>query len=188
MIFFFTPDSYGDMVQFYRLTKQPVSLVRSKEERLISHSMCTLRDDSYFEFDESEENIRIRKEIDQTFGHSLVHKIPAIQSVESIRFIGFCYDYAFGAIFKTYSPPSFMPILPDNDWIEGYFTVTIEPKEGDLVCYYDTLFTHPVHYGVYVFPNLVESKWGQGFVYKHPPFCVGGLYGNYIKYYHLKSV
>lgn len=186
---FFVPDHYGDVVQFYHLKNQPDSLVASKEGNFQPDSMSTLRDDLYFEFTKTDKNIKLREGIDKTFGRSLVSKIPAIRLLEYIEFIGVCYDYAFGAIFKTYTRPDFMPVLPGNDWIEKYFTVTTEPKKGDLVCYYkDYFLNHPVHYGIYDSPNLVESKWGQGPVFKHPPFYVGSLYGNFIRYYRLKAV
>ncbi len=184
---FFTPDYYGDIVQFYRLKKQPDSITTLKEELLASYSTHTIRDNGYFEFNKTEENIRIRKEIEQASGQNLIKKIPQIRLVAHINFMGVCYDYAFGVIFRTYYSPRFMPRLPGNDWIEKYFSVTTEPQKGDLVCYYKDSLVLPVHYGVYDSLHVVESKWGAQPVYKHPPFYVENLYGNFIRYYRLKS-
>ena len=156
---FFTPDHYGDIAQFYRPKKQRDPVVSSKEGLLIPPSMSTIGNDAYFGFNEAEENMRIRKEIDPLSGRALVKQFPQIQLIEYIKFTGYCYDYAFGKIFNTYRPPHFMPIMPSHDWIENYFTVTTEPLKGDLVCYYKTS-SYPVHYGIYDSPNLVESKWG----------------------------
>ncbi len=43
------------------------------------------------------------------------------------------------------------------------------------------------HYGIYVAPDLIESKWGLGAVYRHPPFYVDSDYGDTLIYYRLKA-
>lgn len=182
---FFTPDYYGDVVYFYRLKTQQDAQLSLQKGRITSPSFHNLRPDLYFEFERTTESIKVRDEISEIFGRALVLKMPAIEQIGYINFTGLCYDYAFGIIFRTFSPPSFMPIRPDNHWIEQYFTITTDPKKGDLVCYYGDSLEKPVHYGVYDSPNLVESKWGKEPVHKHPPFYVTYSYGDIIRYYRL---
>ncbi|MBA3813429.1 MAG: hypothetical protein H0X26_02905 [Alphaproteobacteria bacterium] len=183
---FFSPDYYGDLAQFYRLKPQPYTIDTVKEDIFT----FTMRDDLYVEFDASEENKRIREELDNCDHPE--SKYPAeIQRMNYIKFFGKCYMYAFGAIFKTSDYKDHYPNLqgvecPNNERIEEYFTATREPKKGDLVCYYKQL-GWPAHYGVYDSLGFVESKWGNEPVYKHPLFYVDTRYGNYIRFYRLNS-
>jgi hypothetical protein len=183
---FFVPDFIGDSAKFYRLKKQ-APLVSLKADPNKPTSPMFAIEDSHFCFKRTEENAHIRQEIDNTFGLMLSKKFPQIKKMEHIRFFGVCYHYAFGKILKTYSIPSNTPIQEEmKDYLlNKYFVVTTEPSEGDLAVYYQIL-GYPIHYGIYKEEGIIESKWGSGAVYQHPPFYVPNEYGDILVYYKIK--
>ena len=111
----------------------------------------------------------------------------ALKLLENIKFIGDCRTYAFGKILKTYIAPQGTLIREGNndDVFKKYFAVTTEPQVGDLAAYYQ-LPRWPLHYGICCSKGLIESKWGAGPIYRHPPFYVPNEYGDYIIYYRLR--
>lgn len=179
---FFVPRFSGDEALFYRLKKAPVltdfqisPLMRVMYEPV---NYTTLVDSVVFI--ESEANVNLRNKINQ----NLFCLFPKIQLLEYIKFVGVCYNYAFGKFFNTYSSPCANSILALNNTIlVKYFDVTLEPQTGDLVIYYDN--NRPVHYGIYI-DNLIESKWGWDVVHRHPYFDVPIRYGNQIRFLKLK--
>ncbi len=101
-------------------------------------------------------------------------------------FLGVCSDYAFGKIAGTYSTPA--KVDSDNHGcmlehiVKPHFSITTSPTKGDLVAYF-TYAESPVHWGVYMGSNYVESKWGKDYVYQHPIFYVDDGSGNYVRFY-----
>lgn len=160
------------------------------------HSMYIIRENGYCEFNPTVENKSIRDKIDQAFENNSEIGINEIKIIDK-DYCGVCFFYAFEKIFNLhFGIENGVSLydggnMPGNDWIEKYFSVITEPKKGDLVCYYDyrtfTGLEYPVHYGIYDSNDLVSSKWGKEYVYRHPPFYVGKSYGNFIRYYRLKS-
>ena len=142
-----------------------------------------------FCFESSKENIAIREIIDDTlYPALLVQKLPEIQ-VTDIRFLGQCSMYALAEILPKYEPKlahesQICGRQKDSEFLGRYFTlVDREPMPGDLAVY--SLNGARKHFGIYRAQGLIESKWGQGRVYRHPPFHVGREYGDTITFYRL---
>lgn len=160
-----------------------------EEKTPICNTMSKLSDDGYFVFEETEVGVIIRDKLSEyTTRHCPIKFFQEFPEIQMLRddFFGVCDDYAFTKIFKPYIGDDF--IRPLNRRVEEFFTVTTEPQEGDLVCYYYSPSCSKIsHYGVVCGPNLVESKWGYCPVFKHPPFHISKNFGNFIRYYRLKT-
>ncbi|OJW51463.1 MAG: hypothetical protein BGO67_06885 [Alphaproteobacteria bacterium 41-28] len=61
------------------------------------------------------------------------------------------WDYVF--LWKREAEASLFCLI-----LRKYFSVTKQPKEGDLVVYYSG--SVDTHYDIYVSENVFESKWG----------------------------
>jgi hypothetical protein len=185
---FFIPNVYGNTAKFYRVKKEKAEATIPPKE---NNNMSILSEDGVtFIFDNDERNNEIRREISShSLGYSLFSKFPQIREIKHINFMGVCSDYAFGQVVGTYRAPPGVDSDRHTDMhkkiVEKYFTVTTCPTKGDLVVYYQ--LNSPVHWGVYHGENLVQSKWGKGSVYLHPPFYVDKRYGDRIRYYKIND-
>ncbi|MDF2576875.1 MAG: hypothetical protein K0S74_359 [Chlamydiales bacterium] len=185
---FFVPNRYGDRAEFYRIrTEEKVDDLPLSHDDSKSPTF-TILEDGKFQFIENESHMSLRRFIDKNGGFNLTSKLPQIKKVEHIKFLGVCFDYAFGKILRTYTRPHKIPLLEGTGNIDKilhkYFDITTQPKPGDFVTYYKDNFS--VHYGVVYADGIIESKWGNNPVYRHPPFYVPNEYGNTIIYYSMK--
>lgn len=193
----YVPMGYGATVQFYRLkNNEHTSLTTSLPS---SGPVYILSDNSYFVFCRNEVNANARLKVDRKIycGHDTqeVEKISVNMEKMASEF-GIntfnidCAVYAFSKIIPSYlsSPFASLTRATSNNLIEQHFMVVTEPKIGDLVCYYkkESSLTLPQHYGVYCSKDLIESKWGCYPVYRHKPFDVLDIYGDYLRYYRWK--
>ncbi len=191
---FFLPKHCGDVARFYRIKTAIEPKILPKHDSS-NGPMSVRHEDGTFWFVEAPANRKIRLTIDQN-PHSewnlLVTTLPQIECLADVPFFGACYGYALAKIFKsgTKSIPSreeeLIGTSAKSELIETYFTITSDPEPGDLAVYSDRDGRRQ-HFGVYIAEDLIESKWGAGKVYRHPPFYVCSDYGNQITYYRLKS-
>ena len=148
--------------------------------------------DNGFAFVATPETTKIRKQIDEFKGCSATYMrviSPKIQCLDYIHSSSVCYSYALGQVFKTYKEPHIRltEVNTGNIHILHHcFTVTTQPQKGDLVVYYDSS-GFPVHWGIYISGDVIESKWGSSAVFRHPPFYVGNNYGHFIKCFRLNG-
>ena len=180
---FFIPNSYGNLAVFYRLKENKDSQIIDFEQVHFSHPMYKIQENGYFIFNRVEITANIRREIDLFRNQK---PILGIEELKEIEFDGVCSEYALSKIIHNYKNSELSSIVgnPDNLLIEKYFKITEEPKEGDLVCYYGNVnLNKPVHFGVYLTGDIIESKWGYGSVFKHQPFHISNSYGDYLRYY-----
>lgn len=185
---FFVPSFFGNVIKFY----QPkANINKDAMELLVSApKMYNIDGDHFHSFQATPENLDIRSKIDKLFKRDLINEFPEIKMLDHIDFTGVCYHYAFCKVFNTYNIPLNIHQLEGNtEIIKKYFTSTVTPEKGDLVVYYSYKSSienaHPLHYGIFILDNLIESKWGQGDVYQHPAFYIPDIYGNYLKFYEL---
>lgn len=151
--------------------------------------------------DSNEENIKRRIRIEyNTRSYPEIEEVEfkktrEITDITDIR----CCAYALSQILETDPIP---PLLQrrefetnimfgsSNEILERCFTMTTEPQNGDLVVYYNKpkgSYSYVItHYGIYR-DNNVESKWGGGEVFIHPPYYVPEEYGDRIKCFRLNS-
>ncbi len=187
---FFTPDWYGNVAKFYRLKKNPVKpkqfkKAELKEGEFIEYSVSM----DGFICNKTPEKTALRQNIDTVKANNLSHTFPQIQILDQIDFHGVCYSYAFGKFLNTYEVPEGIPSLESPTEIgkilTKYFDTTTQPEKGDIAVYYSG--STPVHYGIYLAKDLIESKWGPDPVFRHPYFDVPSCYGNQIKFFKLKA-
>ncbi len=188
---FFVPPSYGKLALFYSLKKQlAASFVILSDFPHIPTSVYEIQKDGYFAFCRTEVNSYTRRNIDHNQYKISLGQFSGIKVLsEKEDYSTICSSYALNKILTNYKETTFSSLsgLPDNNLIETSFKITTEPKKGDLVCYYHReSLTKAVHFGIYCSDGLVESKWGIGSVYEHPPFHVMNMYGDYIRYYTLR--
>ena len=103
-------------------------------------------------------------------------------------FIGQCTAYALFKILPGYkkSGAHEFDLLGSrpSQIINQYFIQTRDPQPGDLAVYSNSQGERK-HMGIYIALELIESKWGNGPVFRHPPFYVDPSYGNTITFYRL---
>lgn len=185
---FFMPTFYGNQAVFYRLKQHPLApeiyLFPSLAEprRTILYTI----EQDYFTHDNTAHNKSLRAEIDKHLQSDLIERFPHIDILWHIKFNGVCYDYAFGKFLNTYTIPSdlSMTALRHPRTLLKYFDVTLWPEAGDLCVYYRR--NKPIHFGIYLAENLIESKWGQENVHRHPYFDVPSCYDSRLKFFKLK--
>lgn len=182
---FFSPWEWGDVAQFYTL-KDPAELSLERSSLSFLHPYCTLREDGYFMFHQTDELNALRTEIDNTFESALYRKFPEIKS-PGIVCTGVCCDFAFGKIFGTYSLPDFIKRMPSNADIEEHFEVTTDLQKAVLICHYRYPRGPAVHYECNLGNNYSEGKWGEGPVFQSPIPYKGKSCGDYFRCYKLKD-
>jgi len=84
-------------------------------------------------------------------------------------------DKTFGFLINS----SFFRKLYDADVVSKTSIEQLEPN--DLVVYYNG--QQKMHVGRYIAPNLVESKWGIGPLFRHGLWDVPESYGETLKYF-----
>lgn len=182
--FFHLPSHLGRKLKIFRFNPN----VAVKENRAKGRSM-SIQKKGQFHFDPSEANKGIRKKIDQMRDpKKLLELVPEIQRTDII-FLGRCHKYALTQILPQYEYKDMHQKdlfgTGNSKILSKYFTPTADPKTGDLAVYSDGDYRK--HFGIYIAPDLIESKWGPGGVYRHPPFCVESSYGDIITYYRLND-
>jgi len=176
----------GEELKIFRLTNKPKDCWPEKPDE--STGPMHTQNQGKFQFIPTDANKTLREFIDRTQDPlALTKKLPEVQ-ITDIWFVGRCHKYALtellpGYIYqKEYDKDLFG--TKNSVILDTYFTRISDPKPGDLTVYSDQNYRK--HFGVYIAPDLVESKWGPGSVYRHPPFFVDSEYGNTITFYRLK--
>lgn len=186
---FFVPDEYGDLIKFFRVKKEN-QLFNFSIGLPIIPSNCIKQSDDFFTFTKDIDSEEKRKKIDNSSLAGLIKAFPDehLTIFENMRFVGVCYDYAFGKILKTYYSPLINPGLV-NTFIKNNFTQIDQPVAGDLVVYYTQNPRYSVHWGIYCSDGRVESKWGESFggAIRHSPFFVPTIYGDEIAFFRLNA-
>jgi hypothetical protein len=184
--FFVVPYAFGTLVKVYRLNKDAIY-----EDPLPAKPENTLyiQVNDTFKFVSNPTNETIRCEIEKTRDAvDLVTKFPQIQALE-LAPTGQCTLYAISKTLPGYkkSLAHEMDLLGygNSKILKLYYTQVNDPRPGDLSVY-STVLQKRVHMGIYLAPDLIESKWGQGRVYRHPCFYVDPGYGDNITFYRLK--
>lgn len=111
--------------------------------------------------------------------------LPQVQKQDTV-FPTRCHGYALSTIlpgFPIRPSRSIQEDLfgPSSKIISTCFTVTDSPQRGDLVIYWND--EGPKHFGIYLEHDLIESKWGDNPVFRHPFFYAPAKYGNKIIFY-----
>lgn len=184
--FFVVPYVYGALVKVYRLNKDVIfeaPLPPKPEETLY------IQTNDVFKFVSSPASEEIRRVIEKTTNAAdLVTKFPQIQALE-LPFRGQCTLYAISKTLPGYEKrlahETDLLGSGDSKILNQYYTQTSDPQPGDLAVY-STVLEKRVHMGIYLAPDLIESKWGKGRVYRHPFFYVDPEYGDNISFYRLK--
>lgn len=187
---FFNAFQYDNLAKFYRIKNvcpyyPIVELWESEKDRF--KKMYTV-DDGIYHFNGTEENKALREKIKSLNGESLIKEFPEIMSLSHIKMHGVCSDYALKNVLKSFTPS--LPFVGTGELPEllnKYFTPQKEPDIGDLVVYYWGEGIEPTHYGIYFSDEIVESKWGKNFVYRHPIFYVDPVYGDTVKFFKVKE-
>lgn len=190
IFFIYLPFRKNYYAKFYRIKDicpyyPIVELWKAEKDNL--KKMYTVDDDGAYHFNNTEENRTLRNKISATSVKKLSKKFPEIMQLGHIQAMGVCMDYAMKNVLKDSTA-----ILPDvgsgrlNKILDEEFIIQREPEVGDLVVYYGNS-SEPVHYGIYYTEEIVESKWGQADVYRHPTFYVGNKYGDTVKFYKVKE-
>ncbi len=150
--------------------------------------MYKIDENGTYTFNETEDNKLLRKKISSLYGKDLLKEFPEIQSLRHINASGVCINYAvqrtLKAILNNIRPVGYGGF---DKMLDEYFIPQTAPENGDLVVYYQSLESEPVHYGVYYADEIVESKWGNGDVYRHPIFYVDNRYGKFVRFFKPKE-
>lgn len=189
---FFTPYSFGTIAKFYRIKQvcpyyAIVELWKNEKEKF--KQMYTVDDDGVYHFNKTEQNIALRDTIrDMPKGEKLIKEFPEIMSLSHVNAYGVCATYALKNVLKSSKAlVPFVGIGRLNKILDKYFVLQKKPEIGDLVVYYLTEDSEPVHYGIYYTEEIVESKWGTSSVYRHPIFYVPDFYGDIVKFFKVKD-
>ncbi len=184
--FFLLPSCYGNIAKFYRVKSHIV------ERTYPCVQSMAIFNGNTFVFDNTPSNRTIRDRITKLFDTDLLEQFTEIRRIPIFSFQGVCSNYAFTKIAGTNSTP--VGIDSDNHGemlektVKPHFSITTSPTKGDLVAYFDgIIFEKPVHWGVYIGSNYVESKWGKDWVYEHPIFYVDNKSGDYVRFYRRTS-
>jgi hypothetical protein len=98
--------------------------------------------------------------------------------VHALDFIGYKpYENIAARFHDVYVGPEFLHFLLEM----GIFEEIKNPKKGNLAFYSDN--GKIKHAGVYVDEDTIESKWGQGNLWRHKPFEVPSSYGDHVNCY-----
>jgi len=180
---FLLPDYFGDTAKIYRWNhlKQPRPEAPTPSDRLLH-----VLKEGKFHFEQTEENLAIRQKIDDLwYPLDLARAFPEIHRTD-IDFQGQCSMYALFEILPGYqaNDAEGIDLYNNSKLLNQYFSPTRDPQPGDLAVYLKDRTRK--HFGIYMAPDLIESKWGKGGVYRHPPFYVESSYGDTITFYRLK--
>lgn len=191
---FFLPSHCGSVAEFYRLKSAKKPKNKGTDEYPVGN---TALDGLYFSCPNSIENLGVRKTIDASPSQStILEHFPMIAYYPVKKgCTAKCFDYAFDTLFGLNKRPDDFFAKPNNRDIEKYFDLSMHPKKGDLVCYYDldqqvfsaSPLQDPVHYGIYEASGRVASKWGAQGIYRHPVWHVPTTYGKYLRFYTKKT-
>ncbi len=184
--FFVVPNVYGTLAKVYRLNESAIyeDPPPPKPEKTLY-----IQVENEFKFVPSPDNIGIRRVIEEaTKAPDLVAKFPHIQALE-LDLIGQCSSYAMSKTLPAYK----LALSHERDllgsgnstMLQQYYTQVSDPQPGDLAVY-SISPKDRVHFGIYLAPDLIESKWGRGRVYRHPFFYVHPNFGDTITFYRLK--
>lgn len=181
---FFIPTSWGKLARFYRF-QQKSSLPELINFSPIYRGRC---DGKGFHYEKNEGQDLKRKEIDKLpIPQDVCQQFSEITYDETKKFFGVCIHFALGVVLKTYVMPSgFSGTIQIQAYLDEEFIPILKPQSGDLAVYYLSSKGQNVHFGVYREDHRIESKWGCGAIYKHPPFLVPSEYGDFIRYYRKK--
>lgn len=184
--FFVLPNIYGTLAKVYRFNKSAIY-----EDPLPPKPEKTLyfQEGNEFKFVSNLENIEIRRVIEtMTKAIDLVAKFPQIQALE-LAPGGQCSSYAVSKTLPEYKKALSHELdllgSGNSTMLQDYYTQVSDPQPGDLAVY-SMDPKNRVHMGIYLAPDLIESKWGKGRVYRHPFFYVDLKYGDTITFYRLK--
>lgn len=100
--------------------------------------------------------------------------VYAFHLVEDPTYLGVA-SYGFG---RTFAGAEFINFLLQNQLLSPRQSA---PVIGDLVLYFEG--DEFRHVGIVAADNLIISKWGSGWLYKHRPWEVPSQYGERVKYF-----
>lgn len=184
--FFVVPNIYGTLAKVYRFNKSAIyeAPPPPKPEKTLY-----IQVGNEFQFAPNQDNTEIRRVIEKTTkAIDLVAKFPQIQALE-LAPGGQCSSYAVSKTLPEYkkSPLHELDLLGsgDSEMLKQYYAQVSDPQPGDLAVY-SIGPKKRVHMGIYLAPDLIESKWGRGRVYRHPFFYFDPNFGDTITFYRIK--
>lgn len=98
--------------------------------------------------------------------------------VHALNFIAYePYENIAKIRLGVFAGSAFLKYLLEEELLEE----SLSPQAGDMIFYSDD---HQItHAGVCIGGNTIESKWGEGNLWRHGLWEVPALYGNNIQYY-----
>lgn len=181
----FFKSSTGEIAQIFRLRDEARSLPT------LPHlpGFCEFNDEGSLVYQKNSENDASRKIYDTTY-HTGSHIEENVGIHVLSHFDGIyakCAHYAMTIALAGREEQITVSWEPTEtmEFIRTHFTQTKTPVAGDVAVYF--MDGVPVHFGIYVSADCIESKWGLSSVIRHAPFLVPHPYGDTINFYRLQE-
>lgn len=183
---FFISSDVGDVAQFFRIRDEAVSSPLPIPTLSGPLNYRTNKEGALIYLGTSE-NDELRTMLGKMKVSFIPAKVPSICHLEHLNvFRGNCAKYAMVRALEVLEKDVTLPCHEPSStelFIKKHFVLTETPSKGDVAVY--SRGTFPVHFGIYLSKDYIESNWGGAGTLRHPPFHVPHIYGDKIEYYKL---